>query len=135
MLTDRNVIFIWQNALNWYDLKLFGNSIQLQKVVGGQQFFLSNDIGSFPFQVGTVYHFKIFVTYGKKITVFVENQKVLEVIDQPPLITGFRTLGLQATVGAAGRSLSYLADIFVYALDLIEGKILSVPVFKQNDST
>src|SRR5258708_24387952 len=30
----------------------------------------------------SVYHFKIFVTYGKKITVFVENQKVLEVIDR-----------------------------------------------------
>ena len=32
---DRNVPFLWDDADNWYDIKVTNNEIRLQKVVAG----------------------------------------------------------------------------------------------------
>jgi hypothetical protein len=130
---DRAALILWQDSSNWYDLKLFGNSLTVQKVVSGKQYFLTNDSGTFPFEANKSYHFKI--TYGldKKITVTVNNLQVVQTQDVTPFVSGYKTLGLSAGVGSVQRSSSYFDNIVVRAITAQADKVLAVPLLKQTD--
>lgn len=132
MWMDRNVLLVWHDANNWYDLKILSNEILLQKVVGGVQYFLVGEHANFPFEANREYHFLVEVTKDKLFKVWIDGQQVLEVADVAPYITGWRTLGLQASVGGIRRSVSYFDNIEVTQLpDSPLTKL--VPLIKQSD--
>jgi hypothetical protein len=129
---DRNVIFAWKDANNWYDIKILDNHIQIQKVINAFDRIIG-DTQSFVFQANQVYHFKITISATKKITVSINDQSVLDLQDIPSFISGFKTLGLQASVGAISRSSSYYDNLVVTSLDAVDGTQLAVPLLKQHD--
>ncbi|HYD35078.1 MAG TPA: C39 family peptidase [Vitreimonas sp.] len=114
-IMDRNVIFIWKDANNWYDIKLFDNSIFIQKVVNGMGWPVNNSATLYDFQPHHSYHFVVTVLETGTIKVEINGQTVIDAQDPigAPRITGFKTIGLQASVGAVRRSASYFDNLIV----------------------
>lgn len=134
---DRNVIFLWKDSDSWYDLKIIGNSILIQKIVDGKGYFFPNNTGNYNFTANNIFHFKISYLAGEKNKILVEvnGQKVIEAIEEGPSIEGYKTLGLQASSGAIRRSSSYFDNIVVRNLDVPaqDGTQLNYEHFKQTD--
>lgn len=128
---DRNVIFEWHDANNWYDFKLLGHSILLQKVVDGQVYNLEGQSSNYVFQEDTTYHFEITYIDGV-ITLYIDGEKVLEALDEEPQIAGNTTFGLQASSGRITRSVSFFDNLKVYTLEELHPS-LPVETIKQTD--
>ncbi len=132
-MMDRVVIFIWKDKNNWYDFKILDDVVQIQKVVGGSVDHIDGEIGHYKFSANTSYHFKITVKERDTITLTIDDNEVIEVTDTLPFIDGFKTVGLQAGVGAISRSLSYFDNILVTSIAKETGTHLNVPLLKQSD--
>lgn len=128
--TDRNAIFLWKDKDNWYDVKTYGQSILVQKVVNGRVRTLPNPQRTYPFVNNIVYRVKI--TYiNNVIALYINGIKINEILDGDPFITGFKTLGLQASVGSVGTSKVEFDNILVRTID--NAQTLPVPSYKQTD--
>ncbi len=133
---DRNVLLKWHDVNNWYGIKILDNILFLQKVVNGVMYWLPNATAKYPFSPNSLYHFRLTQIDQKNISVEINGQKVLEVIDQSPFLTGYQTIGLQASVGTISRSVSYFSNIVVQAIKEISSTpdfVLNVPFLKQTD--
>jgi hypothetical protein len=131
MNMDRNVIFVWQDGRNWYGLKINQNTMFVQKVVNGASHAFENDAINYPFAINRRYHFKVTFNADHTIQVDIDGQRVWSSVDYKPYITGFKTLGLQASVGGAPYSRSYFDNLVVR--DTSSPEKLSVPLLKQTD--
>ena len=131
---DRNVLIMWQDADNWYDLHVFDEKIIIQKVINGKLVSLYDNWGEFSFAANNNYHFKITVA-DQFISVWIDDQQIIKTLDQPPLLIGPITLGLQASMGSVSHSASYFDNLIVYSQPQLDGKKLKVPLFKQSDSS
>ncbi|MCA9369900.1 C39 family peptidase, partial [Candidatus Woesebacteria bacterium] len=127
---DRNVIFNWVDTNNWYDLKIFEDSIVIQKVVDGESVYLPSSSGNYAFSPNNTYNFTIKVSDGL-INVKVNGDEVILLEDSSPFSNGETTIGLQASVGSSNSSESYFDNIIVKSVDAD----LPVPLFKQTDPT
>ncbi len=133
---DRSFVFLWQNPNNWYDLKMYGNSFQVQKVVNGQVYQLPNSLAHFPVQPNREYQFSILVVPQQRIKVTVEGQVILDIGEQAPFIqpTAPETVALRGGVGAVPQSISIFDDVIVSAdVPTETSTSLNVPLFKQTD--
>ncbi|MBU0576291.1 C39 family peptidase [Patescibacteria group bacterium] len=131
---DRNILIKWQDKKNWQGLHIVDNKLLLQKVINGQLESLYNNWGYFQFKANQQYHFKISVV-NDLLTVWVDDQQVLQTLDRPPFLAGFKTLGLQASSGNIFRSVSFFDNFIVRSRDEIGEKKLGVPLYKQHDPT
>lgn len=129
---DRNVLFLWQDERNWYDVKTIGTQLLIQKVVDGRGYVVPNGLTYYPFAANTSYHFEITVI-DHELIVQINDQEVLQTVDEEPYITGFRTIGLQASTGAISRSVSYFDNLVVEELPEPGQLKLAVPPFRQDD--
>lgn len=134
---DRSMVFLWQDPQNWYNLKLFGNNLFIEKVVNGMTYQLPGALRQYPFQLNHEYQFTIEFLREQKIRVWVDQQLVLEATDQFPFITPLerQTISLRGGVGAASRSITTVDDIHLTA-DLSSASVtqLDVQLWKQNDT-
>jgi hypothetical protein len=130
---DRVVLFIWKDKDNWYDFKILDDSIQIQKVANGVVHPLEGSFEHYKFSADTSYHFKITVKERNTITLTIDDNEVMEVTDTLPFIDGYKTVGLQAGVGAIRRSLSYFDNILVTNIETDRSIRLNTPLLKQTD--
>lgn len=128
---DRNGLFIWKDDKNWYGLKFLNQQVFVQKVVGGFEQFFRNNSGSYPFQADQTYHISVAARADHHIVVKINNQLVLDIVDEGLYLSGYRTIGLQASVGQIPQSEVYFDNIVVK--ELPAGTQLNVPIFKQTD--
>jgi len=129
---DRNVLIKWQDENNWYGLHIVDDKLFLQKVINGQLASLYNNWGYFQFRADHSYNFKISLI-NDLITVWVDDHQVLQILDRPPFLTDYKTLGFQAGCGDIFRSASYFDNLIVRSLEQIGEKKLNVPLYKQYD--
>jgi hypothetical protein len=133
---DRSFVFLWQDSKNWYDLKMYGNSFQVQKVVDGKAYPLPNSLAHFPVQPNREYQFNIFVVPQQRIKVTVEGIVILDIGEQAPFIqqNSPHTVALRGSVGAVPQSISVFDDVTVTAdIPTDTSTLLNVPLFKQTD--
>jgi hypothetical protein len=138
MEMDRNLLFLWQDPKNWYDIKIYGNSVLIQKVINGQSMELENDYMPYPFEANKSYHFKITMSENHLITVEINGKVLMTSRDYAPYIEGYRTAGLQASVGANRRSVNYFDNWQVTNHGVTPTPSptpvpISMPHFKQTD--
>ena len=129
---DRNVLIKWQDTANWYGLHILGDKILLQKVINGKAESLYNNWGYYQFEADQSYSFKISVI-NDLITVWIDDQQILETLDRPPFLTINKTIGFQASSGDIFQSSSWFDNLIVKSLDQIGEKKLAVPLYKQHD--
>jgi len=129
---DRNVLIKWQDPDNWYGIHIFNNKLWLQKVINGQSKSLYNNWGYYDFEPDQSYSFKISVI-NDLITVWINDQQVLETLDRPPFLENYITIGFQAGSGDIFHSSSFFDNLIVKSLDQIGEKKLNVPFYKQHD--
>ena len=131
---DRNLLFLWVDENNWYDIKVTNNEIRLQKVVNGLSYELPNSVVNYPFEVDKPYHVEV-VFSEQIIRLRINNSAVLAVADSSPFIqSSFMKIGLEAGVGALRRSVSQFDNLQVFRLETGESTAL-VPSLKQHDSS
>lgn len=129
---DRNVLFLWDDADNWYDIKVTNNELRLQKVVAGVSYELDNSVVSFPFEPDVAYHLEIAFVQNQ-IQLSINDQLVLSVIDTEPLLNHqSATIGLQAGVGSLRRTASRFDNLLVYQESSLSQQLI-VPALKQSD--
>ena len=129
---DRNVLVKWQDKNNWYGIHILDNKLLLQKVIGGQLESLYNNWGYFQFEKDQSYSFKIGVI-DDSIAVWIDGQLVFKTLDRPPFLSGYKTLGFQASSGNIFHSVSFFDNLIVSSLDQAGEKRLGVPLYKQHD--
>lgn len=113
---DRNILFLWIDAGNWYDVKVTGTEVRLQKVVNGQVYQLENSVTTFPFVENQTYHFSV-VFSRSGISVSIDDSLLLESADSEPFPeNNFFSMGLQAGVGSLRRTASRFDNLAVYRL-------------------
>lgn len=134
---DRSMVFLWQDPQNWYNLKLFGNNLFIEKVVNGMAYQLPGALRQYPFQLNHEYQFTIEFLREQKIRIWVDQQLVLEATDQFPFLTPLerQTISLRGSVGAASRSITTVDDIRLTA-ELSPSPVtqLNVQLWKQNEA-
>lgn len=134
---DRSFSFAWQNAQSWYDIKLLGDSIHIQKVIDGQLYNVIGEQARFPFQPNQTYPFTIEVTPKKRIVVKIGQQVVLDATDQEPFLSSNEPIKIafRGSVGSIRRSVVQFDDLIITQEKSIVGKniALGVPLFKQTD--
>lgn len=113
---DRNVLILWKDASNWYDLKITNNNLLIQKVINGVSHPLPQSSTYYNFSDNATYHFSV-VRQNNKISIFINSQLILETTDLEPYLTGSVSTGLQASVGAITTSSSFFDNVLVYSLD------------------
>ncbi len=129
---DRNVLVKWQDKDNWYGIHILDNKLLLQKVISGQLESLYNNWGYFQFEADQSYSFKIGVI-DDSIMVWIDGQRVLKTLDRPPFLSGYKTLGFQASSGNIFHSISFFDNLIVSSLSQAGEKKLGVPLYKQRD--
>ena len=129
---DRNVLIKWQDENNWYGLHIVDDKLLLEKVVDGQLASLYDNWGYFQFEADRSYSFKISVV-NELMTVWVNEQQILQTLDRPPFLRNYKTLGLKASSGGIFHSASFFDNLTVRSLDQIGEKKLNVPLYKQHD--
>ncbi len=129
---DRNLLFLWVDENNWYDILVSNNVIRIQKVVNGQLHELENSISNYPFTIDQTYHVE--VTFARDtIRLTINGRVVLGVTDTQPFIeAATMKIGLEAGVGALRRSVSRFDNLQVYRLEA-DDFVASVPSLKQHD--
>lgn len=127
---DRNFVWWWQDKNNWYDLKLYGTGITVQKVINGTSQPLKNNHATFPFFADQIYHFTI-KYQSQKISVFINGQKIINADDQDPLQSAQKSIALKTSLGSK-RSVSSFDNLQVFSLST-QVEELEVPLFKQTD--
>jgi hypothetical protein len=133
---DRSFIFLWQDSANWYDVKFYGNSVVIQKVVNGQGYTLPGSVGFYPFQLNQEYPFSIEVTQQQRIVVKLGSQILLDVADQAPFLQTSidKKIAFGSGVGARSRSVTSYDQVEVKSETSNQSLIsLNVPSFKQTD--
>ncbi len=134
---DRALAFLWQDPRNWYNLKFFGTSLLLEKVIDGTSYVLPGNLKHFPFQVNRTHQLHVEVTQQQQIKVWINQQLVLDVQDQPPFLKPLspHTISLRGSVGLVSRSVTSIDDFAVRAT-LPSGSFfsLNVPQYKQHDA-
>lgn len=128
---DRNVVFLWQADNRWYDLKILNHEIMMQKLVDDHYSLAVSEV-AFPFQPNQSYHFEVRYTPDQRIIVSIDGQQVFDLQDEAPFMAGPRTIGLQASVGAISRSVSFFDNLVVSLLPT-ESDLLSMIHFWQTD--
>lgn len=129
---DRNLLFLWVNENNWYDIKVTNNEVRLQKVVNGVSYELPSSVTTFPFAINRTYHLEV-VFAASKIQLKIDGNQLLSVTDELPLIEHqTMTIGLEAGVGALRRSVTRFDNLQVFLLDTND-LVASVPSLKQSD--
>lgn len=135
---DRTVVLKMSDTENWYGLKLFGTTVQLEKVVGGIPRSIENALAQYPFQANREYLISIIVTRDKHIDVLVDHQQVLDIEDTLPFIqpTSRQFFSLRGSVGAVSHSVTVVDDVKLESLLDQPGAVnLQVPLWKQTDSS
>ncbi|MCA9373212.1 hypothetical protein KC921_03910 [Candidatus Woesebacteria bacterium] len=129
---DRNVLFLWDDADNWYDIKVTNNEIRLQKVVAGVSYELENSVVSFPFEPDVEYHLEVAFAQNQ-IQLTIDDQLVLSTVDTEPLLNHqSATIGLQAGVGNLRRTASRFDNLLVFQENSLSQQLV-VPSLKQSD--
>jgi hypothetical protein len=129
---DRNLLFLWVDENNWYDIKVTNNEIRLQKVVNGQVYELANAIGSFPFTIDQPYRVEVLLSQ-QMIRLSIDGALILTIADSLPFIEAESLkIGLEAGVGSLKRSVSRFDNLIVYLLDDSD-LVPIVPHVKQSD--
>lgn len=132
---DRSFAFLWQDPKNWYDLKFFGDTLTLQKVVDGKAYTLANSTTHFVFQSNQGSDITIEVEQNKRIVVKVGNHVALDVTDQAPFLTEntAKTVAFRGTVGDMSRSVVLFEHLKLTDLSDVD-ITLNAPLLKQGDS-
>lgn len=105
---DRNILFKYLNADNWYDLHFYGTTLYVHKRIDNV---IYEEPFTFEFGENGWYHIRIEFS-NKLIITYINNIKVSEVIDNEPYFTG-GTIGLQASVGASPLSEVFFDNVVV----------------------
>jgi len=135
-LMDRSVVFLWMDSRNWYGLKLFGNTILIEKVVNGVAYPLEKSETQFPFQANREYQLLVDVNRDQHMAVWVDQQQVLDVLDQGPYIAprDRQYFTLRGAVGAVQRSVTIIDDVILESNQVTPTLLnLNVPLLKQTD--
>lgn len=132
---DRNMVFLWQDSDHWYDVKLFDNSVLVQKVFDGQTVYgPQNNSAAYTFESGKSYHFKItFDGPAKKIEVSIDGTSVIQATDVFKFVSGYKTLGLKASTGAVSYSVTHFDNIVVRQIESQGTSTLAMTHWKQSD--
>lgn len=130
---DRNVLVQWQDKDNWIGLHLFDNKIIVQKVMDGKTADLYENSTHYEFKANQSYHFKI-AYLSDEVVIWIDDELILEVLDRPPFMKDFKTVGFQASVGDVFQSATWFDNMVVNSLDEVGEKKLAVPLYKQHDS-
>ncbi len=132
---DRNALFLWKDALNWYDLHIFGDWVWIQKSVNGT----IRDMGGFRYGFANnsaTYNFKFEMHKNHIIQLLINGVQTVRMEDPIPYFTGPYTIGLQASVGSGvSYSLTDFDNVMVRALPppASDGEQLSIEILKQTD--
>lgn len=130
---DRSILFLWQNERNWYDVKLFSGSLEVQKVVNGQVYPPTGTNAQYPFQANQSYQFSVQLT-PEMIRVSINGMTVIEAADPTPKLSGPYTIGIKTAVGAVRRSVTWYDNISVSRLvPASADHQLSITPIKQTD--
>jgi len=128
--TDKNLVFHFVDALNFYDLHHTGGQIWLVK------YFTNNPAGillapplNYPLENGIIYHFEIDVD-GDHIRISVNDHLLFDVIDSDPKIIGGK-IGLRAGTGSVRLTEVWFDNVVV--TEIITLPSLNVPPIKQTD--
>ncbi len=95
-LEDRNFVFKYKDNNNWYGIHTYGNSVYVQKVVGGTEYFLDNWQFSYDFEIENTYHFKIDLINNTTYRVYIDGVLQRIVPDSVPFFDNY-SAGLQAS--------------------------------------
>lgn len=110
---DRAFLFLIKDSINWYDFHIFGRSLNLEKVINGQD--VSLGYFDYDFQANVTYHFSIVI---KDHTFFlsINGTEFPPVIDPSPYLTS-GSIGLRAGSGAVNHSEVWFDNVVVTGLD------------------
>lgn len=128
---DRNFVWWWQDENNWYDIKLYGTGVDVQKVVGGVSQPLAKNHTTFPFQANEIYHFTI-KYQNHEIFLSINGKEIINTIDLNPLTSETKTIALKTSLGSK-RSVSSFDNLQVFSLPQTPINELSVQFLKQTD--
>ncbi len=95
-LNDRNFVFKYLDANNWYGIHTYHNAVYVQKVVGGTEYILSNRQTNFDFVTGGTYSFRVDVINNNFYRVYINGILQNTVFDQLPFFNNY-SAGLQAS--------------------------------------
>ncbi len=129
---DRNVLIKWQDINNWYGLHILDNKLLVQKVIDGQLSSLYKNWGYYPFVADETYTFKI-TFIDDQIRVYINDELIIHTIDRAPFISGFKTLGFQASSGDIFQSSSFFDNLVITSIEERGEKKLHVHPYKQTD--
>lgn len=128
---DRNFVWWWQDKENWYDLKLYGTGLDVQKVVAGASQTLVAPHTTYPFQPNQFYHFTI-KYQARQVKIFINQENILTVPDQEPFLSGAKTIAFK-TQFSSKRSVSAFDNLQVFNLEPTQLPELELKLLKQSD--
>ncbi len=128
---DRGFVFNWKNPQNWYGIKFFDQIVIIDKSIDDQYQVMGNSF-RYPLFPNATYHFTIVVKNKTDFELKINNSPAFEASDPAHKMTGFMTVGLEASNGTVPRSVSFFDNVVVTSLD--PGINLDVPLIKQTDS-
>ncbi len=131
---DRNVLLLWKDPQNWYNLHIFGDWIWVTKMVNGNP----NSMSGFRyvFKPDATYNFKVKMYKNHIVELFINNVDAIRFEDPKPYFTGPYTIGFQASVGTSvSYSLTEFDDVVVRSIPPPPPKDinLGVKILKQID--
>ena len=115
--SDRNFVFKYNDQNNWYDIHIYGQNINIQKVVGGSDrtSTLINSSDTYTFQVGQTYHFKVDVLLTT-INLYINGNLIISTTDPGPYLPNF-SAGLQASGGGDPTSEVWFDNVVITQID------------------
>lgn len=124
-LMDRNLIIKYEDNLNWYGIHIFGNTIFLEKVVNGVEYFLPNRQTLYNFQPNLEYKIEAKII-NNSFEILINDHLVLDVTDSNPNF-GNHFVGLAASAGSVTQSEVFFDNFTV----TIPDEEIDVPLVKQ----
>lgn len=136
LFMDRSVSFFWQDTLNWYNLKIFGSNVVVEKVINGVAHQLASNHSYFPFQLNQPHQVRVEVIPQQQIRVSINGQNIIDLNDELPFFSAQlpQTFSLRGSVGAVSRSVTTIEDVRLTSLLTPTASVdLQTPLYKQHD--
>lgn len=115
-LANRNFVWAWHNSQNWMGVMTYGDTIHLQKMIGGAgTSFTDLSVHTVPYDFtdNTLYNYEVIVVAHKYITLKINGEIIAQTVDNGLPLPSPLTVGFQAGVGADSDTAIQFDDVVV----------------------
>lgn len=127
MNMDRNYLLKRKDGDNWYGVKIIGDTLFLEKVVGGAGYSVSGGWATYPFLAGETYHILNEVV-EHSIRISINGEQVLSFEDEEPFLENAQ-VGLRASAGTLRHSVVSFDNVRFETLP--DEVTLNIPYYSQ----